>query len=53
MKEPMKFGSPFGVLNVSMLPTSVLYLFLGLFGYLEYGENTAGTITLNIPQNEM
>jgi len=53
MKEPIKFGSPLGVLNVSMLPTIVLYLFLGLFGYLEYGEGTAGSITLNIPQDEV
>lgn len=53
MKKPIMFGSAFGVLNVSMLPTSVLYLFLGLFGYLEYGEDTAASITLNIPQDGM
>jgi len=53
MKNPKKFGSVFGVLNASMLPISLLYTVVGLLGYLKYGENTKGSITLDMPQTEV
>lgn len=53
MKNPKKFGSPFGVLNASMFPISILYTVVGLLGYMKYGENTKGSITLDMPQEEM
>jgi len=53
MKNPKKFGSMFGVLNASMLPISVLYMVVGLLGYLKYGEGTKGSITLDLPQDEV
>ncbi|VVC32157.1 Amino acid transporter, transmembrane domain [Cinara cedri] len=53
MKNPKKFGSMFGVLNFSMLPISLLYTFVGLLGYLKYGENTTGSITLDLPSEEV
>lgn len=53
MKNPKKFGSAFGVLNASMLPISILYMVVGLLGYLKYGEETKGSITLDMPQDEM
>jgi len=53
MKNPKKFGSTFGVLNASMFPISLLYTFVGLLGYLKYGESTTGSITLDMPQTEV
>lgn len=53
MKNPKRFGSAFGVLNASMLPISILYMVVGLLGYLKYGEETKGSITLDMPQDEM
>jgi len=53
MKNPKKFGSVFGVLNASMLPIALLYTCVGLLGYLKYGEGTKGSITLDLPQDEL
>lgn len=53
MKNPKKFGSVFGVLNASMLPISLLYTCVGLLGYMKYGEGTKGSITLDLPQDEL
>jgi len=53
MKNPKKFGTLFGVLNASMFPISLLYTFVGLLGYLKYGELTTGSITLDMPQTEL
>ena len=41
-----------GVLNTSMILVSCLYIGVGFFGYLKYGEQVAGSITLNLPVNE-
>lgn len=53
MKEPKSFASPFGVLNCALFPITILYTFVGFFGYLQYGEKAAGSITLNLPDGEM
>lgn len=42
-----------GVLNVSMITIACLYISMGFFGYLKYGENVASSITLNLPQNDI
>lgn len=53
MKNPEHFlGCP-GVLNVAMGIVVLLYAIIGLFGYLQYGETTQGSITLNLPTDEM
>ncbi|CAH1389620.1 unnamed protein product [Nezara viridula] len=52
MKNPRKFGSAFGVLNCAMLPITLLYTFVGFFGYLKYGNETKGSITLNLPTDQ-
>lgn len=52
MKNPRKFGSAFGVLNCAMLPITLLYTFVGFFGYLKYGDKTEGSITLALPKGE-
>lgn len=53
MKTPKSFGGWFGVLNVGMFVITVLYAIVGLLGYLKYGAQADGSITLNIPKDEM
>lgn len=49
MKNPDHFiGCP-GVLNIGMVLTAILYASVGFFGYLKFGEETKGSITLNLP----
>uniref|UniRef100_A0A1B6D6L6 Amino acid transporter transmembrane domain-containing protein n=4 Tax=Clastoptera arizonana TaxID=38151 RepID=A0A1B6D6L6_9HEMI len=49
MKEPEKFGSPFGVLNVGMTIVGGILIMIGSVGYLKYGEEVKGSVTLNFP----
>lgn len=53
MKEPSQFRSPLGVLNVGMIFVSALFAIFGFFGYLKWGENVAGSLTLNLPPGDM
>ncbi|ODM93718.1 Proton-coupled amino acid transporter 4 [Orchesella cincta] len=53
MKTPHDFGGWNGVLNTSMLIVLCLYIAVGLFGYLKYGDGVAGSITLNLDQGEL
>ena len=53
MQNPQHFlGCP-SVLNISMSVVVSLYAVIGVFGYLKYGEAIQGSITLNIPVEEM
>lgn len=53
MAKPEKFlGCP-GVLNVAMTIVITLYGIVGFFGYIKFGENARGSITLNLPEDEM
>ncbi|KAL5275592.1 SLC36A4 family protein [Megaselia abdita] len=49
MKKPEKFSGPLGVLNVGMAVIAFLFTFTGFFGYLKWGEEVAGSLTLNVP----
>ncbi|XP_046676958.1 proton-coupled amino acid transporter 3-like isoform X6 [Homalodisca vitripennis] len=53
MKNPDKFGSRFGVLNVGMTIVGCALLWVGFVGYLKYGEDVAGSLTLNLPKNSL
>ncbi|KAM3968329.1 proton-coupled amino acid transporter-like protein acs [Aphomia sociella] len=53
MAKPQKFlGCP-GVLNVSMVIVITLYGIFGFFGYLQFGDDVKGSITLNLPQDSI
>jgi len=52
MKTPADMKGWNGVLNTSMVIVSCLYIAVGFFGYLKYGDNVGGSITLNLPVNE-
>ncbi|XP_050540826.1 proton-coupled amino acid transporter-like protein CG1139 isoform X2 [Daktulosphaira vitifoliae] len=53
MKNPEGFCSVFGVINCAMLFITILFTFVGFFGYLKYGETNNGIITLDLPANEV
>lgn len=53
MKTPQHFVGICGVLNKGMSGVTFVYILLGFLGYLQYGDNTAGSITLNLPTDEM
>lgn len=53
MKNPNHFiGCP-GVLNFGMAFVVILYTTVGFLGFLKYGENTQGSITLNLPVEDL
>jgi proton-coupled amino acid transporter len=52
MENPQDFGGMFGVLNKSMFIVALLYIITGVLGYLKYGSDATGSITLNLPQGE-
>lgn len=49
MENPEKFDSPLGVLNVGNIIVTVLQIIVGFIGYLKYGEDVKGSLTLNLP----
>lgn len=53
MKTPQDFGGWNGVLNTGMVIVTCLYTAVGFFGYLKYGENVKGSITLNLDPNDL
>ncbi|XP_041972790.1 proton-coupled amino acid transporter-like protein CG1139 isoform X4 [Aricia agestis] len=53
MAKPQHFlGCP-GVLNLTMSIVVLLYMIMGMLGYLRYGETAEGSITLNLPTEEI
>lgn len=53
MKTPQNFVGICGVLNKGMSGVTMVYILLGFLGYLRYGTDTQGSITLNLPLDEM
>lgn len=53
MKKQQNFDKLWGVLNVGMSITICMYATIGFLGYLKYGDDTQGSLTLNLPKDEM
>ncbi|EFN88832.1 Proton-coupled amino acid transporter 4, partial [Harpegnathos saltator] len=53
MKTPQHFVGICGVLNKGMSGVTLVYIFLGFLGYLKYQDATLGSITLNLPTEEI
>jgi proton-coupled amino acid transporter len=53
MKKPEQFTKRFGVLNIGMTIVTSLLLVMGFLGYLRYGDDVAGSLTLNLPEDDM
>lgn len=51
MQTPKSFGKPFGVLNIGMAITILLYATVGFVGYWQYGLESKDSITLNLSEN--
>ncbi|KAL4229730.1 hypothetical protein ACF0H5_010119 [Mactra antiquata] len=52
MKEKDAFLGKAGVLNLGLTITIALYTAMGFYGYLKYGENCKGSVTLNLPNDQ-
>lgn len=51
MRNPRKFRSKAGVLNVSYVTTGTSYALFGLLCYLKYGSDVKDNVILNLPDN--
>lgn len=53
MAKPAQLTSTFGVLNIETAIVTTLYGFFGFFGFVRYGDSLKGSITLNLPTDEI
>lgn len=53
MKTPQHFIGICGVLNRGMGGVTLVYILLGFMGYVKYGDAALGSITLNLPIEEI
>nr|CAD7596843.1 unnamed protein product [Timema genevievae] len=53
MKKPRQFAAPLGVLNVGMSFTTLLFICMGFLSYLKYGNDIKGSLTLNLPEEDV
>lgn len=53
MRDPKDFDGTFGVLNVGTSFVIMVFTVFGFVGYWRYGEDVEGSITLNLPEDEM
>lgn len=52
MKKPEEFGGLTGVLNLGMAIVLAMYSAVGFYGYLKFGDDALGSITLNLPRDD-
>lgn len=53
MKEPEAYGGCTGILNIGIFMVTVMYFVVGFFGYIRYGSKALGSITLNLPNDNL
>ncbi|KAK4873507.1 hypothetical protein RN001_015536 [Aquatica leii] len=53
MKKPKQFGTTLGVLNIGMVLLTIIFCLIGTLGYAKYGNEIKGSVTLNLPENEI
>lgn len=53
MTTPKSFGGYFGILNQGMTAIVVMYIAVGFFGFIKYGSAAKGSVTLNLPKDQM
>ncbi|XP_059475418.1 proton-coupled amino acid transporter-like protein pathetic [Neocloeon triangulifer] len=53
MKTPQHFTGCFRVLNTAMAMIVSIYALVGFMGYLKYGDEVEGSISLNLPEGEI
>jgi solute carrier family 36 (proton-coupled amino acid transporter) len=52
MKNPQNFLGCFNVLNTAMVMIVSLFTLVGFFGFLKYGPEVQGSISLDLPEDE-
>ncbi|XP_052076007.1 proton-coupled amino acid transporter 4-like isoform X1 [Mytilus californianus] len=52
MKYPSDFRGLSGVMNLGMAIVTSLYTAMGFYGYLKFGGDALGSITLNLPNDD-
>ncbi|CAL4068363.1 unnamed protein product, partial [Meganyctiphanes norvegica] len=52
MAKPQNYPGWTGVLNTGLLLCIIMYATVGFYGYLHYGDDVQGSITLNLPAGE-
>lgn len=52
MEKPREFTGWCGLFSIGMVIILAIYVTLGVCGYLKYGNDCKGSITLNLPQDE-
>ncbi|XP_039286721.1 proton-coupled amino acid transporter-like protein CG1139 [Nilaparvata lugens] len=50
MKNPKHFDRPLGVLNLGLVIIVSIFLMMGFFSYLKYGDDIQASVTLNLPE---
>lgn len=53
MKIPENFAKTLGVLNIGMVIITTIFVLTGFFGYLKFGEDVQGSLTLNLPDDPL
>ena len=53
LKEPKRMLGLTGIIHVSNWFVVAMFIAMGFFGYFKYGKDTAGSITFNLPLNQM
>lgn len=53
MKRPEQMGGWSGIINLSYVILLILYFTVGFFGYLKFGDEARGSITLNLPKEPL
>ena len=53
MKHPDHFINKLGILNIAMAVVIFLYAVIGFLGYVRFGDVMLGSVTLNLPRDEM
>lgn len=51
LKHPQDMRGLTGVLSTAMNVVIVFYAFLGFFGYIAFGPDVRGSLTLNLPNS--
>lgn len=53
MGRPWDFKGWTGILNTGMVLITVIYVSMGFYGYLSFGEEIGGSITQNLPKDDV
>lgn len=53
MKFPRDYLGLYGILNMGLVTSLILYILIAFFGYWRYGEKVKDSITSNLPMEEL